>query len=106
MQVYDTAIFDVNNDDTPMEQKLWPRHCVQNSWGAELHEDLKVVEDAILVYKGTDPDTDSYSVFWDNNKKFHTKLNEELKKRDVTDVFVCGVAYDVCVGEWRRRVQV
>lgn len=41
-QVYDTVIFDVNNDDTPMEQKLWPRHCVQNTWGAELHEDLKV----------------------------------------------------------------
>lgn len=96
-QVYDTVIFDVNNDGTPMEQKLWPRHCVQNTWGAELHEDLKVAEDAILVYKGTDPDTDSYSVFWDNNKKFHTTLNEELQKRGVTDVFVCGVAYDVCV---------
>ena len=24
------------------EQVLWPRHCVQNSWGAELHKDLKV----------------------------------------------------------------
>ena len=25
-----------------MEQTLWPRHCVQESWGAELHKDLKV----------------------------------------------------------------
>lgn len=41
-KVYDTVIFDVNNDGTPMEQKLWPRHCVQNTWGAELHADLKV----------------------------------------------------------------
>ena len=24
------------------EQTLWPRHCVQESWGAELHKDLKV----------------------------------------------------------------
>lgn len=102
-KVYDTVIFDVNNDGTPMEQKLWPRHCVQNSWGAELHADLKVVEDAILVYKGTDPDTDSYSVFWDNNKKFHTTLNEELQKRGVTDVFVCGVAYDVCVASTTKH---
>ncbi len=23
-------------------QTLWPRHCVQESWGAELHKDLKV----------------------------------------------------------------
>lgn len=65
------------------------------------HHLFQVAEDAILVYKGTDPDTDSYSVFWDNNKKFHTTLNEELQKRGVTDVFVCGVAYDVCVGEWQ-----
>ena len=25
-----------------MEQKLWPAHAVQGTWGAELHEDLKV----------------------------------------------------------------
>ena len=25
-----------------MDQVLWPRHCVQDSWGAQLHQDLKV----------------------------------------------------------------
>lgn len=25
-----------------MKQRMWPRHCVQDSWGAELHKDLKV----------------------------------------------------------------
>ena len=25
------------------EQVLWPRHCVQESWGAEFHKDLKVI---------------------------------------------------------------
>jgi exosome complex component RRP4 len=35
----DTVVF----EGPPMtEQKLWPRHCVQQSWGAELHKDLKV----------------------------------------------------------------
>ncbi|ROT81242.1 Pyrazinamidase/nicotinamidase [Penaeus vannamei] len=96
-QVNDTVIFDVNNDGIPMEQRLWPRHCVQKSWGAQLHDDLKIVEDSVLVYKGTDPDTDSYSVFWDNNKKSQTSLNEELQKRNITDVYICGIAYDVCV---------
>ena len=37
--MYDTVVF----TGPPMtEQTLWPRHCVQNSWGAELHKDLKV----------------------------------------------------------------
>ena len=25
------------------EQVLWPTHCVQESWGAEMHKDLKVI---------------------------------------------------------------
>lgn len=37
--VYDTVVF----EGPPMtEQTLWPRHCVQDTWGAELHKDLKV----------------------------------------------------------------
>ena len=37
--VYDTVVF----EGPPMtEQTLWPRHCVQETWGAELHKDLKV----------------------------------------------------------------
>ncbi|XP_064112257.1 uncharacterized protein LOC135219421 [Macrobrachium nipponense] len=95
--VYDTVVFDVNDDGTPMEQKMWPKHCVQNSWGAELHEELKMMEDAVYIHKGTNPDIDSYSAFWDNNKTSHTSLHEELQKKNVTDVFVCGIATDVCV---------
>lgn len=25
-----------------MKQRLWPRHCVQDTWGSEIHKDLKV----------------------------------------------------------------
>lgn len=39
VKVYDTVVFD---GKPPIEQKLWPRHCVQNTWGSELHKDLKV----------------------------------------------------------------
>lgn len=35
----DTVIFE---GPPMMEQKLWPKHCVQQTWGAELHPDLKV----------------------------------------------------------------
>lgn len=38
-KTYDTVVFE---GPPPMKQRLWPRHCVQDSWGAELHKDLKV----------------------------------------------------------------
>ena len=37
--MYDTVVFE---GPPKTEQTLWPRHCVQESWGAELHKDLKV----------------------------------------------------------------
>ncbi|XP_056648040.1 nicotinamidase [Diorhabda carinulata] len=95
VQLYDSVVFE---GDPPITQRMWPRHCVQNTWGSELHKDLKVAENAIKIYKGTNPEVDSYSAFWDNSKLTDTKLAEQLKVRNITDVYVCGVAYDVCVG--------
>lgn len=94
-QVFDTVVF---AGPPTMKQRLWPRHCVQDSWGAELHKDLKVVDNAVKVYKGTNPEVDSYSVFWDNKKLSETTLNAQLKMKGTTDIYVCGLAYDVCVG--------
>ena len=31
------------------EQVLWPTHCVQESWGAEMHKDLKVIMNLRLI---------------------------------------------------------
>lgn len=50
------------------------------------------------MYKGTNPEVDSYSVFWDNKRLSETTLSSQLKKLGISDIFVCGVAYDVCVG--------
>ncbi|XP_967306.3 nicotinamidase isoform X1 [Tribolium castaneum] len=93
-KVYDTVVFD---REPPMVQKLWPRHCVQNTWGSDLHKDLKVVENSTKIYKGTNPDVDSYSLFWDNQKLTDTKLDSLLRARNITDLYLCGLAYDVCV---------
>lgn len=99
---YDSVIFEEYPD---VEQKLWPVHCVQGSHGAELHPDLLIVDEAsdpmhrkvVYTKKGIKPDIDSYSAFFDNCKLNETSLNSDLKKLGVTDIYVCGLAADVCV---------
>ena len=39
-EVYDVVVFDI--DGEKREQIMWPPHCIQGSWGAELHSKLKV----------------------------------------------------------------
>jgi len=51
------------------------------------------------VHKGTNPDIDSYSAFFDNKKLSHTDMEAFLRAKNVTDLYVCGIAYDVCVGK-------
>lgn len=97
-KVFDTVMFaDAVRRTGCIEQTLWPAHCIQDTWGAELHKDLKVCDGALIIRKGTSPDVDSYSAFWDNDKRSCTILDKKLKAQEITDVFVCGVAYDVCV---------
>lgn len=99
-QILDTLLFVGASERAEMvEQVLWPAHCIQKTAGADLHRDLIRVDNAIHVYKGTNPEIDSYSAFWDNMKLSKTTLDSQLKERDVTDVYVVGLATDVCVGE-------
>lgn len=102
------ALYSVATFDLPglarVQQTLWPRHCVQKSEGAQLHRDLKVLEDqnednvsVIQIYKGTKPDIDSYSAFWDNAKLSETTLHQQLQEKNVSQVFVVGLATDWCV---------
>jgi nicotinamidase/pyrazinamidase len=86
-----------------LPQVLWPVHCVQNTPGAELHPALDRSRLAAVFQKGTDPGIDSYSGFFDNGRDHPaggaraTGLGDFLLKRQVTDVFVCGLATDYCV---------
>ena len=48
--------------------------------------------------KGCRLEVDSYSGFWDNNHRSATDLESMLRARAITDVYVCGLAYDYCVG--------
>lgn len=91
---FDTVLF---KGPPEMNQKLWPVHCVQNTKGSELHSELKVAKDSLAIYKGTNSAVDSYSAFFDNFKLTKTCLDEELKRKNVTHVFICGLAFDYCV---------
>ena len=78
-------------------QMLWPTHCVQDTPGAEFHPDLKIPEWAYIVRKGLDEQVDSYSAFYDNDKRASTGLTEYLKSVGVDEVFCVGIAGDFCV---------
>ncbi|HVU99999.1 MAG TPA: bifunctional nicotinamidase/pyrazinamidase [Verrucomicrobiae bacterium] len=80
-----------------VSQTLWPVHCVQNTWGAELAPGLHRKRIANIFHKGTDRALDSYSGFFDNGHRKSTGLGEWLKARDIREVFICGLATDYCV---------
>lgn len=103
LTVYSTATFNISGL-AQMQQTMWPRHCVQKTVGAQMHPDLRLLEEqndpnrtVIHIYKGTKPDIDSYSAFWDNMKLSETSLHQQLLAKNVTQVFVAGLATDWCV---------
>ena len=80
-----------------LPQRLWPDHCVQGSAGAALHPGLHLDRVEAIFRKGTDPDLDSYSAFFDNGHRRATGLSAYLRARGITQVFVAGLASDYCV---------
>jgi len=67
----------------------WPKHCVQNTPGAEFVVELPA--DAVIISKATEPDKEAYSGFEGTN------LAEILRKNGVKRVYICGVATEYCV---------
>jgi nicotinamidase/pyrazinamidase len=83
--------------DIHQDQVLWPVHCVCNTPGAELVAGLDKERIARCFYKGTDREVDSYSAFFDNFHLKSTGLDDYLKSRGATELFLVGVATDYCV---------
>jgi nicotinamidase/pyrazinamidase len=78
-------------------QVMWPDHCVQNTDGCAFHPDLNQKEINKIIFKGTDPEVDSYSGFSDNEGKNETEMCSFIRGAGVKEVFVCGLATDYCV---------
>ncbi len=77
---------------------LWPVHCVQETWGAEFHPDLRVVGD--VVRKGANGE-DGYSGFWMRDpvtgETVPTALADMLAEAGVTRLVIAGLATDYCI---------
>lgn len=81
------------------EQTLWPDHCVQGTSGAEFHPALAdtVNRAQLIVRKGMNPEIDSYSAFFENDRQTTTGLAGWLREKGITQVVLVGLAYDFCV---------
>lgn len=75
--------------------KQWPVHCVKNTDGAKYIFPLEKLDKDLELLKATKKNYDSYSVFYKNY--FKSKLVKYLKSNDIHDIYVCGLAKDVCV---------
>ena len=74
----------------------WPVHCIQNTRGAAFHPKLKLPKEAIFLYKGMDPEKDSYSAFQAQELN-GTGFAHLLKLLKVNELYICGLATDYCV---------
>lgn len=79
------------------EQILWPAHCVQGSDGAAFHAKLDLPHVEFILRKGFRRDIDSYSAFFENDRRTPTGLAGYLRERGIARIFLCGLATDFCV---------
>jgi nicotinamidase-related amidase len=84
-----------SHDPDDLEFKMFPRHCVAGTEGAEIIDELPVEKNDVVVKKTR------YSAF------YKTKLDKILNKRKVSEVYMVGVCTSICVmdtvGDLRNR---
>ncbi len=68
-----------------VEFRIWPKHCVMNTEGAEIIDELEPESKDYYVRKRR------YSAF------FGTDLDLLLRELEVRKLYVCGVATNICV---------
>ncbi|MDR0322786.1 MAG: bifunctional nicotinamidase/pyrazinamidase [Treponema sp.] len=78
-------------------QVLWTDHCVQGTGGAEFHSALELSPVSMIVRKGFRKELDSYSAFFENDRKTPTGLEGWLKCLGIETVIIGGIATDYCV---------
>jgi nicotinamidase/pyrazinamidase len=69
----------------------WPRHCVQNTIGAEFHPKLKIPAGSEIIDIGANNSRLGYSAFEDH------KLNRLMERPDSGTLYIAGIALEYCV---------
>ena len=67
------------------EFKIWPKHCVAGSRGAEIVDELEPKPNELIIRKET------YDAF------YKTELERHLKEASIENVIVTGVVANICV---------
>lgn len=75
---------DMHKENDP-EFRLWPRHAVKGTAGAQIIEQLKPSKNDYIIGKT------SYSSF------YKTSLNELLKSLGITHLIITGVVTNICI---------
>jgi nicotinamidase/pyrazinamidase len=78
-------------------QVLWPVHCVQGTDGAAFHPGLRTDAAHMVLRKGCRPGIDSYSAFFENDRRTTTGLDGWLRARGISSLTFVGLATDYCV---------
>ncbi len=78
-------------------QTLWPDHALQGSANAAIHPDMDLAKVEVIIRKGFDRTVDSYSTFFENDRRTATGLDGWLRQRGFRRVFLAGLATDFCV---------
>jgi len=95
-----TTITNPSNSSETYESRLWPDHCIQNTPGAALVSELEIEKVDKVIEKGLRKEVEMYSAFYDPFEKPRVSdsgLAQFLKDKDITDVFIVGLAADYCV---------
>jgi nicotinamidase/pyrazinamidase len=79
------------------QQTLWPDHCEQATAGAAFHPALVTDRAELIIRKGFRPEIDSYSAFFENDRRTPTGLAGYLRDRGLRRIFMTGLATDFCV---------
>ncbi len=78
-------------------QVLWPAHCIQGSPGAAFHAELRTDRADLIIRKGFRVKIDSYSAFFENDRRTVTGLDGYLRSRGLDTLTMVGLATDFCV---------
>lgn len=74
-----------SHDENDKEFKKFPKHCVKETWGSKIIDEISPLEYEVVIQKTR------FSGF------YNTNLSDILKEIDPKEVFVTGVCSSICV---------